>query len=338
MGKTTLILSLLNSLRKRYIFLDSRSFESREYIAYKDFLSVVEREINGKIKRFQGLEKFLSRVRGVTVTGFSISLSWDGENRVNFTDLLERINEWGEERGEQVFVIIDEAQELIKLRGYSLLPSLAYSYDHLSNLHLVVTGSQVRAFSGFLKLENEESPLYGRAYVKVELGSFDRDTSVQFLRKGFQEHGIEFSGGEEVYEELGGNPGWLTFYGYIAVKRGFDGALEETKKVARRLLRREFLNFLKEGNRLGSRERYERVLRTCKQGCTWSDVKGSLEALEGRKINDATVLTIINNLMDYSFLVKTERGYELADWDKRKGSDPYSCGCCGSGRLLSEVP
>ncbi|WP_286188964.1 hypothetical protein [Sulfolobus sp. S-194] len=36
------------------------------------------------------------------------------------------------------------------------------------------------------------------------------------------------------------------------------------------------------------------------------------EALEGRKINDGSVSSVINKLLEYSFLVKKERKYTIA--------------------------
>jgi hypothetical protein len=43
---------------------------------------------------------------------------------------------------------------------------------------------------------------------------------------------------------------------------------------------------------------YLKVIETCKEGCSWKDIKNSLEALEGREINDGTVSEIINNLLE----------------------------------------
>jgi len=56
-----------------------------------------------------------------------------------------------------------------------------------------------------------------------------------------------------------------------------------------------------------------KVIETCRKGCSWKEVKNSLEALEGREINDGTVSDIINNLLEYSFLVKEDRKYLITD-------------------------
>ncbi len=312
-GKTSLVLSTLNSLKADYLFLDARVFEQKEYISYKDFLSIVEKEVNEKINGFKGLENLLSKIRGVSIAGVSVSFSWGKTDKVEFVDILTKVDQWAKDNNRKVIIVIDEAQELLKLRGYNILPSIAYAYDHLDRLSFIITGSEVRAFSKFLKLDDINSPLYGRAHVKMQLGPFDRNASIEFLKKGFEEHKIAFEKGDKVYDEFGGNPGWLTLFGYLAIKEGFDTAMEEAGESARGLLKKEFMSFLNEGGRIGSRNRYIRVIKSCKEGCTWSDIKASLEALEGREINDKATFKLIKNLMEYSFLIKENGKYRLSD-------------------------
>ncbi len=128
---------------------------------------------------------YLKFVRGVQLFGFSISFSWS-KDKVEFSDLLNALNDWGKDRGERVIVVLDEAQELIKLKGYNILPSIAYAFDNLRNLTFIVMGSEVRVKSKFLKLEDANSPLYGRAFLNVRVNPFDKDTAIKFLVEGFQ--------------------------------------------------------------------------------------------------------------------------------------------------------
>ena len=309
-GKTSLVKSVLNSLKSTYIFLDMRKFEAREYIVYKDFIKVLEKEVNKLVKRHKDLLPHF-RISGVQIMGVSLNFEW-GKERVELSDIFESLNGWAEEKGKTVYIVIDEAQELIKLRGYNVLPSIAYAFDNLKNLSFIITGSEVRVKDKFLKLEDEGSPLFGRAHVEIKISPFDKDTAIRFLEEGFKEQGVEFGDVEKVYEVLGGNPGWLTYFGYTYIKyRDESRALSETKKYARRLLSREFCSFLREGGR--DKRRYLRVIETCREGCSWKDIKNSLEALEGREINDGTVSDIINNLLEYSFLIKEGRKYVIAD-------------------------
>ena len=311
-GKTSLIKSVLNETKSTYIFLDMRRFENKDYIVYKDFVKSLERGINEITRKNKDLLSYLRHVQGVQVMGFSVSFSW-GKEKVELSDLFSELNDWASEKGETMHIVIDEAQELMKLRGYSILPSIAYAYDNLKNLSFIITGSEVRVRDKFLKLEDEDSPLFGRAHVEINLRPFSRETATRFLEEGFREQGINFPDSEKIFDILGGNPGWLTYFGYIYIKRGRDEekAILETKRYAKRLLSREFCNFIREGNR--DRRRYLKVVETCRKGCSWKDIKNSLEALEGREINDGTVSDIINNLLEYSFLVKEDRKYMITD-------------------------
>jgi len=319
MGKTSLILSTLNTLKLDYLFLDMREIiKEKSRVYYKDFLSLLESEINKKLKkgRFEEFVNYLRRIKGVNINVseglFSVSFSWSKEERTEFVNVLEKLNEWGEDKGKRVIIVIDEAQELENMRDYDLLPAIAYTFDHLDNLSFIITGSEVRVFSKFLKIKDAKSPLYGRGFSEIQLNPFDRDTSISFLKKGFEEFGIDFKYGDRVYEEFGGNPGWLTLYGHTAVTtKDFDRAIERTKEIAKSLLKEEFMNFLY--NRMIAKDRYIRIIKTCKDGCSWSDIKLSLESLEGKKVNDRTVYTLINNLLDYSFLIKEEKKYVLSD-------------------------
>lgn len=177
---------------------------------------------------------------------------------------------------------------------------LAYAYDNLRNITFIITGSEFRVFTKFLKLNDPESSLLGRAYVNITLKPFSKDQAIEFLRRGFREQGIEFDKAEQVYEELGGNPGWLTFFGHRALRVGFDDVLSETRREAIDLIRREICNFINEGRHLVERGGYLRILEVCVGGCRWSIIKKALEAMEGRELNNSIVDSLIKALLDYS--------------------------------------
>jgi len=147
----------------------------------------------------------LKRIKGVTINvseGISVSFSWNKEERTEFVNLLEKLNEWGEDKDQRVIIVIDEAQELENIRDYDLLPAIAYAFDHLDNLSFIITGSEVRVFSKFLRIKDAKSPLYGRAFSEIQLKPFDKDTAISFLKKKFEEFGIDFKYGDRIYEEL----------------------------------------------------------------------------------------------------------------------------------------
>ncbi|MGC9227701.1 AAA family ATPase [Caldivirga sp.] len=310
-GKSSLIKAVLNEhMPNSYFYIDLRRFEERGYVSYRDFVKALEDTINDRV-RSRKLMTMLSKIRGVSISGFRVSFSW-GADRVMLADILEIINDWAGDEGLRAIIVLDEAQELVKAKGFNILPTLAYTYDNLRNITLIITGSEFRVFTKFLKLTYPESPLFGRAYVDITLRPFSRDQAVEFLRRGFAEHGIEFNEAERIYEELGGNPGWLTLFGYRALRVGVHEALNEVKMEAVKLIRREVCNFINEGRHLAER-RYIRILETCMNGCSWSMIKRTLEAMEGRELNNATVASLIKALLDYSLLIKEGDNYALPD-------------------------
>ncbi|WP_054844212.1 ATP-binding protein [Vulcanisaeta souniana] len=109
-----------------------------------------------------------------------------------FADILDSLNDWAsDEGGLRVIIVLDEAQELVKARGgFDVLPVLAYAYDNLRNITFIITGSEFRVFTKFLKLNDPESSLLGRAYVNITLKPFSKDQAIEFLRRGFRGAGV----------------------------------------------------------------------------------------------------------------------------------------------------
>nr|KJR72934.1 MAG: ATPase [Thermoproteus sp. AZ2] len=305
-GKSSLILVGVKSLGMPYIYIDARAFEEKPYISYADLLKALEEAVN-KI-RGKGLREALRGLEGVEVYGVSIKFRWGGEGRAKLPEILSALSSWAEDRGEEAIVVIDEAQELIKLRGYNVLPALAYAYDNLRGVRIVLSGSKAGLLARFLRTEDPSSPLYGRYADRIELGPFDKAKAVGFLREGFRQYGVEFDKGEDVYEELGGIPGWLAAFGNAYLRtRDLGKALGDVVGAAVGLIRKEFENFLI--GREVAKRRYEAVMRAAKRCATWSEVKRALEAQEGRSINDAEVAKLIRNLADWAFLEKRGEAY-----------------------------
>lgn len=151
-GKSSLILVGVKSLGKPYIYVDARTFEEKPYISYADLLKAFEEAVN-KIKG-RGLREALRGLEGVEVYGVSVKFRWGGERRAKLPEILSALSSWAEDRGEEAVVVIDEAQELIKLRGYNVLPALAYAYDNLRGIRKVLSGSKAGLLARFLRAED----------------------------------------------------------------------------------------------------------------------------------------------------------------------------------------
>ncbi|WP_240931259.1 ATP-binding protein [Acidianus sulfidivorans] len=126
-GKSSLIKIALNEMNLPYIYLDLRKFEEFSYISYKDFLLELQAEVNKLTRKFPKLIEILKSIKGVKIMGTEVKLSWKSDDRLRFSSLLDTL----EEIDGNIVLVLDEVQELIKLRGANLLPSLAYAYDNL---------------------------------------------------------------------------------------------------------------------------------------------------------------------------------------------------------------
>jgi len=301
-GKSSVIHITLNELNLPYIYIDLRKFEEIGYISYKDLILEIQKEINRLIKRFPNIIDFLKRIEGVKVMGNEIRLKWGGNERVNISFLLESLNDWTENKA---ILTIDEAQELLNLRGANLLPTFAYSFDNLKKIKIILSGSKMGLLYRYLGKDNPKSPLYGRAMNEIELNPFNKEKSVEFLKLGFKELNIIFNDFDVVYENLGGIPGWLTYFGYYySQKRDLNEALIKTINTAIGLIREEFNNFLK--IRAIARDRYLTIMKTLVNCASWSEIKRALEASAGIEISDSEIYNYLNQLIDSSWIVKKD--------------------------------
>ncbi|ADY02263.1 ATPase [Vulcanisaeta moutnovskia 768-28] len=311
-GKSSLVKVLMNEMKDViWIYLDLRKYEGYTYITYKYLLSEFERALNTWPKF---LRELLRGIRGVVISGsgFEVRLSW-GRDRVELADLFDRLSSIGEREGRRVVIVFDESQELRKLKGFNILYPLAYAYDNL-RLSFIFTGSQIGMVYRFLRLKDPNSPLFGRAMFEVRVNPFTREQSIEFLKTGFREVGISVNDGvlESVYDELGGIPGWLTYYGFNYLQfNNHEEAIKRTLEYAVQLVRQEFENFLR--GREEARERYYAIMGLCKSGCRWSDVKRILEAREGYRVDDKKITELLQNLVDASFLIKEGDIYRPSD-------------------------
>ena len=305
-GKSSLILVAIKELNMPTIYIDLRKFEERQYLSYRDFILELQHNINELTRRFPKLVDFLKGISGVSISGFRVSFSWKSNNRVSFAQLLDALNDWA---SDGVIVVLDEAQELIKARGFNILPTLAYAYDNLRRIRFIVSGSEMGLLYRFLRIKDPESPLFGRAMDTIELTPFTRGQAIEFLRRGFEELNIEFKDYDEVYGKLGGVPGWLTYLGLKYYEyRDLSRAIDETIDYATALIRREFGNFLID--KQSAKDRYLAIMRMVANGCVgWSEVKRGLEALTGIEVSDSRISEYLRQLLDSSWVIKVNDKY-----------------------------
>ncbi|ADM28614.1 ATPase [Ignisphaera aggregans DSM 17230] len=310
-GKTSLVKAATHGLPR--IYIDARRFEGFKYLRYSDLLTEFRYAFNSLRSLYKDFVEVLKKVRGVRIGPLEIEFE-EGRNRPLLSSMLDAIDEWSSRRGCRTIVVFDEAQELIKLKGFDILPIIAYAYDNLRNIVFIFTGSKIGLLYRFLRIDDPESPLYGRYMGRIELKPLPREKAIEFLMSGFNEYGLRVSENivESAVDMLGGIIGWLSYLGLKAVERGVlnEDIIKEVLNDASRIVLNEFCRFVEV---MGS-ERYVYILRAvAAEGATWSEIKNFLEIRLGTKIYDSELSRLLRNLIDNGFLEKEDNVYRAVD-------------------------
>lgn len=318
-GKTSLLLTGLNEIHVDYIFVDLRILEEKMPVTRRDIIVLLERAIADFMRRTsfrKKLTKYLERVEGLSVAGLEVKVSWRTKPYYFISELFMELNSWAEDTGRHLVVAFDEAQEFARTYRVELDRILAYVYDHMRNVTVVLTGSKIGLLYRFLKIGDPKAPLYGRAFLEIKLGYFTQEMSLEFLRRGFEEHGVRVNENtlNYVVSLLNGVPGWLALYGYYAINYGVsDEVLDKVLREASATALSELEHFLE--IRPQARRRYLTILKylASVSGAKWSEVKRYLEAEEGVRIDDKNFSTLLKNLVDSGFIEKSDIGYRVPD-------------------------
>jgi len=307
LGKSSLVKVGLNVLGVPNIFIDVRkAYEEYGSISKMAVYTVFQEGLRKLISRskWRSLIEKLKTLRGVKVAvldvGVEVSLDWSSRG-VRLVSILDRVDEWAGEMGERAVLVLDEAQYLryssINFRGL-----LAYVYDNLRNTVLVLTGSEVGLLLDFLRINDPASELYGRYIYEVRLGRFTREESVDFLRKGFAEYGINPPEDvvKEAVEAFDGIVGWLVKFGRLCVDRGVSRErIEETFVEASKLVEEEL------GKLFARSVRYRYILEAVANGQTrWSQIKKYVIVRELKPISDKVLFELLQNLQKMGLVEK----------------------------------
>lgn len=318
-----MLLSCLNELKYPYLLLDGRSFSSSSQVRREEFIKLIEASLDEflteKTRKRAKIVDALKQVRGVEITAGaspSISLRWGPKpgDAVNVSSILDALSSEAIKQKTRFIVALDEAQEFRKIMRFDLTSALAHAYDYCRGLQFVVTGSEIGMLHKFLRVDDPNAPLFGRAMVEIELSSLSETKSREYLLEGFAQIGLRVS--EEAIasavQRFDGIIGWLTYCGFAAMeektleKKIIDAVARKSSKM----VGREFKNF----KNLHKSTRYNLVMRSLARGIsTWADLKRTLEAREGAIIGQSEITKILSNLEDAGFLVKKDGAYFIPD-------------------------
>ncbi len=286
-GKTSVLKVALNEIERPKIIIDMRGLPENygRLHLYSKLAKALSRSDNRILRA-------LKRVRGISVLGIEVEITWKGRDMLTLPDLFDALDEVG------AIIAIDEAQNLRGPLSREFLEALAHAYDYCRNLTIILTGSEVGLLYDLLKIDDPSSPLYGRYYIGIRLERFSRKDSITFLEKGFTEAGkkIPRSLIEETVDLLDGIPGWLTFYGAQCLRGRCNP--RDVLELAVNIARKELENLLR--NRPS---RYKYVLKAVAEGnTTWSEVKKYLEQVERKTISKSILHKVLRNLEKMSIL------------------------------------
>ncbi len=316
-GKSSLLRCFLNGFNVPNILIDSRRIIMSEgNITLRGFIKEFGYALNSFLsKEVRVRDKVISllqNIRGVEVDvrGFTISLSWGKENRVEIAFVLDKIDQVAKENGLKIAIAIDEAQEL-RVLPINFPTMLAYIYDNLKNIGVIITGSQIGLLYDLLKIDDPDSPLYGRLLYEVRLRRISFGESLEFLRRGFREANLNVD--EELIrnavEKLDGILGWLTYFGWsvcqgeYSIEKILDkAAIQEVTELQRFLVKSR------------AEKRYKTILRTiAEKPSTWSAVKRALEVEEGMEVDSSNFTELLERLVKMGVIEKEDGLYKIVD-------------------------
>lgn len=305
-GKSSLLRVGLADSGLPWLLLDARAFGP---FAPDHIYDLLSDSLSRLAERYRTLKKVLGKVRGISISGIKVEFA--SRERPVLVNALEKLSEWGKSTGKKVVLALDEAQDFRFLPRFDGL--LAHVYDYLDGIKLVLAGSEVGVLDQFLGRKKPRASLFGRPYFEIKMERLPRERAEEFLRAGFEQAGRKV-GEEELSEAVGtfdGIVGWLTSYGYHALRAGHGEAMARTLQEGAAVVRGELESFL--AQRSPARARYLFILGMLASPVSWSEVKRGLTARLGRVISDKQLSRYLAELVDYGFAVKLDDKYALAD-------------------------
>ncbi len=305
---------MLNSLETPYIIIDIRELFNESGTIRENEISL---KILNELKRNMGISNklrflisdILSKINGIEINHLKIDI--DVSKKYKLNNILEIINEISEKNNDVFILAIDEAQYL-KYSGKRYSNIMAWAYDNLKNVHIIITGSEIGILEDFIDIDNPESPLFGRLINEIKLGHFDSETSYNFLKAGFEEFKINISDNDinSAIETLDGIAGWLTYYGYNRAIRKLNNydSINDVIEYGKRLIDVEMNKLIS-----SSKDRYMAIMESIAAGLNnWSSIRAYVISKTGY-ISSTILNNHITKLLKYGFIKKSENRYYIED-------------------------
>ena len=176
-GKTSLLNIVYNETKNLKVWLDGRVVSNPKK---EIFAAVYETAKTGKPKIFGKIESLNVSAFGV---GLGITIGSESPNEIE-----KKIRSSG-----SICVFIDEAQ---RMRRSELADVLSYCYDRFPRVSFIISGSEIGLVEEILGEDDSEHSLYGRNIVKIAMERLDKNSALEFLKKGFEQTSVKINDDE----------------------------------------------------------------------------------------------------------------------------------------------
>jgi len=301
-GKTTFMNVAYNELKAPKIYIDAREIgiftQKAVYIYFSKIISDFIRQKNMLKKAFNLIESIDLGVR--------IGLN---KEKPLLSMLLKEIDRDMGKNKKIFYIFIDEAQ-FLKSAKFDVF--LAFIYDKLPNVKIVLAGSEIGLLDEFIG-ESSDSPLYGRAKKIIPTRRLKRNESIEFLNKGFLQAKKNKTKKEieKIVDNLDGIIGWLSLYGFYSISNE-QNPLLKVKKEGAKIVCSEINRFL--SLREVARESYVYILLALSTNpLPWGEIKRYIIIKEKRDVPDSRLFNYLESLEKYGFIEKYEKKYHITD-------------------------
>jgi len=291
-GKTSLLNLVYNETKNLKLWLDGRIVTDPKK---EIFAAIYETAQTGKPKIFGKIESLNVSAFGV---GFDIKLGSESQSEIE-----RKIRSAG-----QICVFIDEAQ---RMKVKDLADVLSYFYDRFPGVSFIISGSEIGLVEEILGESDAEHPLYGRNVTRVAMERLEKNRSMEYLKKGFEQLGLKLDEAEieDAVAELDGLIGWLTLYGYERGVKNSRNALNKTSQSAAQIAASELVHFFK---KVKNRKLYLSILRNA-NGLGWAELRIRTGKEMGKQLNPNLFNFALGRLINHSIIEKKDQKYVVSD-------------------------
>lgn len=236
--------------------------------------------------------------------------------------IIRELDDIAKEVGKTLVLVFDEVQEIFRVGGLNVGVLFHDIYDWCKNTTVIMAGSAPGLVINMLDSLEYEAPFFGRYVRRIELNRFNKEQSIEFLTKGFEENNIKIS--EEVIEYAvrmyDGVPGWLTSFGSeVSMNIKITGHTPDVSfyntifEKAVKEVEHDVKNFFQLSQ---APQRYAAIILALDRlggKASWSELKRSASAILGEEIPGSRLTEMCKRLVDVALLIKEADSYMFPD-------------------------